>query len=106
MKPDSAAVAKGRRSQTTKLAPTEGSLLRRAYDLFMANKGIPVDVALTQFEGRNNHHRTLDDLQDYYGLDIRKIKNGQWVLAGEWFGATYRDYIADRIHAFDRRAAQ
>lgn len=102
MRARSPAVSKGQRSPNARLAPKEGSKLRRAFDLLMANKGVPIDVALTCFEGKRNLHRVVDDLQDYYGLDIRMLQPGKWVLAGEWFGKNYRDYIADRIAEFDR----
>ncbi len=98
MRMDSAAVAKERAPQTSHLAPKEGTRLRRVYDLLMANKGIPIDIHLTCFEGASHAGGiAIEQLRDFYGLDIRKIKYGRWVLAGEWFGATYKDYIADRL---------
>ena len=50
--------------------------------------------------------RTITDLRDYYGLDIRKITTRKWVLAGEWIGRTYVDYIADHLARLDREARQ
>lgn len=41
---------------------------------------------------------TLQRLQNDYGLDIRKIKRGSWVLAGEWNGSIYIDYIAQIVN--------
>lgn len=82
----------GHRRAPVNEAPREGTKLREAYDLFVANKGKPVS-----FKRRTN--RLIDDLIDYYGLDIRCIRNGQWVLAGEWFGRSYQDYIAEHLEA-------
>lgn len=105
MRMDSAATSK-RQEQSSHLQPREGTSLRRMYDLLMASKGIPIKVSLCRFEGRGKSTTSMvEQLQDFYGLDIRKIQSGKWVLAGEWFGKTYRDYIADRIAECDRRSA-
>ena len=69
--------------------PREGSYLRECYDLFLNNRGVPI-----RFVERNNNRNATRQLQDYYGLDIRCIEPGKWVLAGEWFGKNYVDYIA------------
>lgn len=69
--------------------PREGSRLREAYDFFVSSRGIPVAVLLSTYP-----RTTIDNLRDYYGLDIRCIESGKWVLAGEWFGKHYVDYIA------------
>lgn len=77
----------------TVLYPHEGTRTRALYDLFKANEGIPIgDLSLSVSD-----HSTLARLQDFYGLDIRCIRRGTWVLAGEWFGSRYVDYIAQRI---------
>jgi hypothetical protein len=84
----------------TALYPHEGTRTRALYDLFKANEGIPIgDLSLSVSD-----HNTLIRLQDFYGLDIRCIHRGghqrgksTWVLAGEWFGSRYVDYIAQRI---------
>src|SRR5882762_9313596 len=101
MRMDSAATSK-RQEQSSHLQPREGTSLRRMYDILMISKGIPVEVTLCHFEGRNGTATMVEQLRSFYGLDIRKIQSGKWVLAGEWFGKTYRDYIADRIAEFDR----
>jgi hypothetical protein len=107
---ESASVAKGRRAAPTQLKPRDGTRIRAIYDLLQANKGLPIEVHLTKMciSKSGNISRAINDLSDYYGLDIRRIggRYGRWVLAGEWFGRTYVDYIADRIHAADRRAAE
>lgn len=76
------------------------------FDLLMANKGVPISVRLSLFEGQRCTGAVIRDLQDYYGLDIRKIRNGEWVLAGEWIGRTYVDYIADHLARLERKARQ
>jgi hypothetical protein len=86
--------------------PREGTKLRRAYDLFQANKGIPVEFPRTMLGVAQ-----INNLQDFYGLDIRIAqrayeKDGYGnnrpplsMLAGEWFGRVYIDYVAERIEA-------
>ena len=75
--------------------PAEGTKLRSLYDLFMCRKGEVLEDAISvRLKGNG---RALADLRDYYGLDIRCIGYRQWVLAGEWFGRVYVDYIAERI---------
>lgn len=86
----------------TQQMPREGTKLRAVYDTFQANKGEAV-----RFTPRADHARAIVDLTDYYGLDIRRIRNGSsrvgreslYVLAGEWFGRVYVDYVAERMHA-------
>lgn len=116
MRQESAASVKGRAH--CQLAPREGTKLRALYDRFMASKGSPIEINFAAEVGGQTHRRYLYDLRDYYGLDIRcikprggnrwgkKPKPSEWVLAGEWFGRTYVDYIADRIAKHDREAAR
>jgi hypothetical protein len=80
--------------------PRTGTRLGELYELFKANEGIPI-VGVT-FTGSS--YTRIGQLQDFYGLDIRCIHRGghqrgksTWVLAGEWFGSEYVDYIARRI---------
>lgn len=106
MRLESAAAAKSGFGPT-RLVPREGTRLRRMYDLLQANKGLPIDIYLACFEGVKPGvaGANIEQLQDFYGLDIRKIKYGRWVLAGEWFGKVYVDYIADRLREADRDGA-
>lgn len=76
--------------------PKEGSRLRELYDMFQANKGQVISWSRSHRGGYSNG-RLLEDLVDYYGLDIRRIKNGRWCLVGEWFGKVYVDYVAEKI---------
>lgn len=95
------------RSKQTQAMPREGTRLREAYDFFMAHKGEPVEYMPSP------HDRAMVDLQDFYGLDIRRIRNGSsrvnrkstYILAGEWFGRVYIDYIAERAATHDRIAS-
>lgn len=73
--------------------PKKGTRIRKIYDLFISNKGTVIKFT----HPAKGHNRIIQDLTDYYGLDIRKISRGEWVLAGEWFGKVYVDYIAERI---------
>jgi hypothetical protein len=71
--------------------PRHGSRIRALYDLFKASEGSPIEFKI------DGHQRPINTLRDTYGLDIRCIRRGTWVLAGEWFGYRYVDYIAQRI---------
>lgn len=112
MKLESAFVAKMHakgRVTSRQSSPREGTKLRRMYDLLMASKGLPLDTPLAMFgmtaESRSNNAGIyIENLRNFYGLDIRKLEPGRWVLAGEWFGKVYIDYIAERIHAAETHA--
>lgn len=93
MRCESAASLKGT-GRPRRKEPTAGTKIREIYDLFILNKGIV--IRFTSQQGRG-HDRAVQDLINYYGLDIRKISHGKWVLAGEWFGKVYIDYIAEHI---------
>jgi hypothetical protein len=90
MRVETVSSMKGNASRRGHDRPSAGTKLGDLYDLFKANEGIP--IAWRQGSGRS-----LEQLQDFYGLDIRCIRSGIWVLAGEWFGSEYVDYIARRI---------
>jgi hypothetical protein len=82
----------GRKSHAPRNAiPSEGSKLRAIYDRFQASKGRVIDYSSP------NNDRLLADLTDYYGLDIRRVARCKWVLAGEWFGRAYLDYLAEHL---------
>jgi hypothetical protein len=80
--------------------PNEGTHTREVYDLLQSNKGLPVE-----YMQKASNPRVLTSLRDFYGLDVRIIKQGNkrvgrkstYVLAGEWFGRVYVDYIAAHI---------
>jgi hypothetical protein len=72
--------------------PHEGTRTRELYDFFKANEGVPLKLTISR-----NDRAKITALQDVYGLDIRCVRYGTWVLAGEWFGSRYVDYIAQRI---------
>lgn len=99
MRMQSAGMVRGRVNQ---LRPREGSRLRATYDLFMANKGVPIDWKLPKKGDGSTQTALLDQLRDFYGLDIRRVGYKRWVLAGEWFGETYVDYISDHLKLHHR----
>jgi hypothetical protein len=72
--------------------PHEGTRTRELYDFFKANEGVPLKLTSSRKD-----RAKIAALQDVYGLDIRCLWHGTWVLAGEWFGSRYVDYIAQRI---------
>lgn len=94
---------KGKHARPTQKEPREGTKLRSVYDRFMANKGGLIDLAVSQHKGAVNSG-DLDQLRNYYGLDIRHMGYRRWVLAGEWFGKVYVDYVAERIAAVEKAA--
>lgn len=87
-------------------APREGSRLRAVYDRFLANKGVPIEIHPPEFDGTMRIK-----FADFYGLDIRLLSRGYvrngyeksrkstYVLAGEWFGRVYIDYIAEKTES-------
>lgn len=83
---------KSRKTIMNQQMPRDGTKLRQVYDLFQRNKGNTIEFAVT----RQTIARQISDLRDYYGLDIIRIGKCQWVLAGEWFGRVYIDYIANQ----------
>lgn len=98
-----------RRSAPLKSIPRDGSRLRFVYDLFQANKGKVIEFQPSLI----GDPRIVAQLQDFYGLDIRRVRNGSsrvgristWVLAGEWFGRVYVDYVAEHEATLDRMAS-
>lgn len=82
----------GYRRAPVQAAPREGTKLREVYDLFQANKGRVISFT------RPAAYIT-ESLTDYYGLDLRCVGYRKWVLAGEWFGKIYVDYVSERIAA-------
>lgn len=72
--------------------PRKGTRIGNFYDLFMQNKGVPV-----YFSSTSGNYRALEDLRNYYGLDIVHLRQGVWLLAGEWFGKDYHDYLEEVI---------
>lgn len=84
--------------------PRDGSRLRKVYDLLQKNKGRSFDVDREDCKAIGE---SRFQLEDFYGLDIRCTRKGDrrtnrkssYVLAGEWFGRVYVDYIAEHINS-------
>lgn len=74
------------------MSPAAGTHTRAIYDVFMRQKGKPI-----AFTPGKRDYEVMDRLRDFYGLDIRRVDKGKWVLAGEWFASKYVDYIAERL---------
>lgn len=94
----------------TQPMPKEGTQLRQNWDILQASRGKACTLAGTT-QRINNEIRYLED---FYGLDIRLVQRGHtssrrvstYVLAGEWFGRVYVDYIAEHLtHPASERAA-
>lgn len=76
--------------------PRRGTILRAQYDRLMENRGLPVFMS-SEFTCTRKIQ-----LVDYYGLDIRQLPGRRrYVLAGEWFGSVYVDYIAAQINGYE-----
>ena len=107
MKSETVSGMKGSRKSYGGLIPREGTHLRALYEQFKANPAQPIYV------GINDRRSAIGQLVDFYGLDIRlfhekraPIRVGcsrmRYWLVGEWFGATYIDYVADRRRKEER----
>jgi hypothetical protein len=75
--------------------PREGTRIRAIYDMFKAKPGLPI-----RFNVCATDHVAFTQLRDFYGFDIRRVdpnKRGMLILAGEWFGSRYRDYVEERL---------
>lgn len=85
--------------------PAEGSELRKLHDLFQSRRGEAIEINRHRY---NQLGSMIQNLIDYYGLDIRLLRRGHkergglYILAGEWFGSRYEDYVAARIAASER----
>jgi hypothetical protein len=77
--------------------PKEGTKIRKIYDLLMENRGRWVDVSRSSFGIKYSGALASisEALINGYGLDIRK-SYGKWLLAGEWFGKVYIDYVVEK----------
>ena len=80
--------------------PAPGTRIREIYDNLQRSKGLPVALTLSDAD-----RVRISSLVNFYGLDVRNIQKGNsrtgraslYVLAGEWFGRVYVDYIAEHI---------
>lgn len=110
----SAAQIKGKTKSKLQSHPRPGTRTRAVYDKLLEHKGLPVQI--TVFETPQDYAKQSGlwtgirhNLENYYGLDIRTVPSiavggwGKhqlwWILAGEWFGSIYLDYIAERENA-------
>lgn len=72
--------------------PNEGTKCRKLYDLFISNKGKIINVSATIYP-----KTMIVYFIDFYGWDIRRVGKCKWILAGEWYGKVYVDYIAENM---------
>lgn len=117
MRTASAGSIKGK-SKLKNRIPKKGSCVRRLYDVFQSNKATAITPYCIMREFypddkigprlANRWIRSLNDLTDYYGLDIRQYGPNkypkQYWLVGEWFGSIYIDYVAERREAEEKAA--
>src|SRR5882672_1027113 len=107
----SAGSLKGTAHNPLQRMPRPGTRLRELWDLLHLYRGEVFVDDLTMRYCRGS----MDQLRYFYGLDIRNLgatsRNGRgkgrgpsrWVLAGEWIGPKYVDYIAERLDRSDRK---
>jgi hypothetical protein len=82
--------------------PTPGTFAWEVWKRLEANKGHAVELTtLANSVQPGRFHYALAQLQDMYGLDIRRLRpyHHKYILAGEWFGSHYTDYCAAAFHA-------
>lgn len=99
-----------RRKAALQEKPRDGSRTRAIYDLLQAGKGRPVEIEIT---GKSSVGVIIVQLENFYGLDIRRLQNGscctgrksKYVLAGEWFGRVYVDYIAEHLSSLSQHSS-
>lgn len=76
--------------------PRSGTELGDFYDFLMRHRGRPVVVRWQRFFAKATRKgRAMEDLRDYWGLDLRRLGDGALLLAGEWHGRVYVDYVAE-----------
>lgn len=95
------AQAMGRRVVPLQQQPREGSALRAVWDHLMACKARPVwihelrrairEAGLVVGDGYINS--SFHQLRDFYGLDIRRVRSGCWMLAGD----DEHDWLQERL---------
>lgn len=92
-------MAKGCKNGKPLQKPKAGTKIRKLYDMFMQRKGEIVEGKLMDFADVKNSSQVsfvIRNLNDIYGLDIRRISSKKYCLVGEWFGKDYIDYVAAR----------
>jgi hypothetical protein len=89
---------------TTRDVPKPGTQLRLLYDFFKRNAGYMVRVPLV-CRSMGNQTKLRQQLIDFYGFDLRYGGPNNWLLAGEWVGAHYVDYVNIAIDDIMRREA-
>jgi hypothetical protein len=100
MRCSSATKIKSGKNWGARTRPDPESRIGMLYDAFKNNAGKPLSL---KFNRRDSTSR--EQLMNFYGLDIRLIGKGDsrtgrlstYVLAGEWFGSKYVDYIAEKL---------
>lgn len=94
--------------RSRKDAPKPGPT-RDLYDYFMERRGLVIHKTMAELaetigyiptnptRRSNRLGAMIEYLRSFYRLDIRRLDNGRWMLAGEWFGRTYVDYLTDEL---------
>lgn len=91
-----------RRSCPQRMVPKEGSRLRHLYDAIVSQKCEAVDIsAITSELSKHARAQLMNQLRQNYELDIRRVGINKYSLVGEWVGAAYIDYLAEKQEHYD-----
>lgn len=104
MRVESVAEAKGRKVTGDGL-PHEGSSIRQLYDVFRENAGYVIRFDPMVARRWSRFYAQINQLRDFYGCDIRKVGgygSREYILAGEWIGAHYTDYVKARFEGVNK----
>ena len=96
---------RGKERKVRELAPlpSEGSLARRVYDQLFADNGKEVELKGLEGTHRGAIGAAIVALSDFYGMDIRHFSKSKYILAGEWCGRVYIDYVVERMNENDKK---
>jgi hypothetical protein len=98
--------AKGKQTCPGQVMPRPGTRIRNVYDILFAAPGQLIEAKYQDFgfKGPGELSVAIEYLRNFYGLDIRLFgRRGRGVtgsvmlLAGEWRGRDYCDFVAKRL---------
>lgn len=96
MKDYSAAQIKRGFKTAIQQVPRSGTRVRELFDLFIMYKGQIIQLDYKVEKNRCNLSTYIVYLKTFYGLDIVYVGKHRWRLIGEWIGAKYVSYEADK----------
>jgi hypothetical protein len=86
------------RTKTRLNVPKEGTTLREAYDVFVANPGKPISIE--QFRSGTKHLHSVVDNLGRYDLVIEKAPGKfMYIMVGKFEGRDYIEYVKGKENA-------